>query len=103
MYILHVNNLGRWDIRGHLSWYTGGINGISCAILCFQNKYDPNKLLCMDAQYTHGTDIYSLRVCPFDDGRDLIAIGGNHGADILLIVCTLCFSKCRSNFRHRTV
>ncbi len=76
--------------------YAGGINKVA-------DKYGQNKLLSMDAQYTHGTNIYSLRVCPFDDGRDLIAIGGDNGADILLIVCTPCFSKCCSNFRRRTV
>ena len=48
----------------------------------------------MDIQYTHDTNIYCLRVCPFDDGHNLIAIGGDQGADILILVRSPYFS-CR--------
>lgn len=39
----------------------------------------------MHAHYTHSTDIHILRACSYHDGCDLIAIGGDHGVDILMV------------------
>ncbi|KAF8623975.1 hypothetical protein AX15_006129 [Amanita polypyramis BW_CC] len=44
----------------------------------------------MDFQHTHNTDIFCLKTCPFDDGRDLIAIGGDYGVDILTVGSSEC-------------
>ncbi|KAK2467122.1 hypothetical protein APHAL10511_001380 [Amanita phalloides] len=38
----------------------------------------------MVAHHTHDTCIYALRACPFSYGRDLIALGGERGVDILM-------------------
>lgn len=37
-------------------------------------------------RYEHGTEIYVLRTCEYDDAQDLIALGGEHTVEILLVV-----------------
>ena len=40
----------------------------------------------MDIRYNHSTLIHVLRACPNDDATDLLAIGGEHSVDVLLVV-----------------
>ncbi|TFK26364.1 hypothetical protein FA15DRAFT_667446 [Coprinopsis marcescibilis] len=42
----------------------------------------------MDLRYTHPTQIYALRPCHNDDARDLVAIGGQHSVQVLLLTPT---------------
>ncbi|TFK72577.1 hypothetical protein BDN72DRAFT_815901 [Pluteus cervinus] len=39
----------------------------------------------MDIQHQHGTDIYVLRACLNDDALGLVAIGGEHSVEVILI------------------
>ena len=40
----------------------------------------------MDVRYSHGTEVYVVRACYEDDAADLIAIGGAHSVEVLLLV-----------------
>lgn len=40
----------------------------------------------MDIRYNHPTLIHVLRACTNDDATDLLAIGGEHSVDVLLVV-----------------
>lgn len=40
----------------------------------------------MDVRHAHDTDIYAVRACPHEDGADLVAIGGAHSVEVLLVV-----------------
>ena len=40
----------------------------------------------MDVNYVHTTSIHVVRACPNDDATDLLAIGGDHSVEVLLIV-----------------
>ena len=42
--------------------------------------------LVMDIRYDHPSFIHVLRACQNDDAADLIALGGDHSVDILLVV-----------------
>lgn len=45
-----------------------------------------NLFTIMDIRYRHGTDIFVLRACMNDDALDLIAFGGEHSVEVLLVV-----------------
>lgn len=40
----------------------------------------------MDIRYSHPTDVFVVRACYYDDATDLVAIGGDHSVEVLLIV-----------------
>lgn len=40
----------------------------------------------MDIRYNHPTPIHVVRSCPNDDATDLLAIGGEHSVDVILVV-----------------
>jgi hypothetical protein len=42
----------------------------------------------MDLLYHHPTNIHLLRACTVDDALDLVAVGGDHAVDVLLVVDT---------------
>lgn len=44
-----------------------------------------NLFTIMDIRYRHGTDIFVLRACMNDDALDLIAFGGEHSVEVLLV------------------
>ncbi|KAF9459559.1 hypothetical protein BDZ94DRAFT_1006167 [Collybia nuda] len=44
----------------------------------------------MDIQHNQTTQVYVLRACYNDDATDLLAIGGEHSVDVLLVTDTLC-------------
>ena len=46
----------------------------------------PPPLSPMDVNYIHTTSIHVVRACPNDDATDLLAIGGDHSVDVLLVV-----------------
>ncbi|KAI0670712.1 WD40-repeat-containing domain protein [Trametes maxima] len=50
----------------------------------------------MDVRYSHGTEVYAVRACYEDDATDLIAIGGAHSVEVLLLTETSC--KAVANF-----
>ena len=39
-----------------------------------------------DVRYSHGTEIYVIRACYEEDGVDLLAVGGAHTVEILVVV-----------------
>jgi hypothetical protein len=43
----------------------------------------------MDINFSHPTQIFSLRACRNDDAVDLLAVGGEHSVDVLLVVRAL--------------
>jgi hypothetical protein len=49
-------------------------------------------IFAMDLQHNQGTQVFVLRACYNDDATDLLAIGGEHSVDILLVVSTNSFS-----------
>lgn len=40
----------------------------------------------MDVRHSHGTDVFVVRSCYEDDAADLIALGGAHSVEVLLLV-----------------
>lgn len=46
----------------------------------------------MDIRYNHPTLIHVLRACTNDDATDLLAIGGEHSVDVLLVTDSTCHS-----------
>ena len=40
----------------------------------------------MDVRHSHGTEVHVVRACYEDDAADLIAVGGAHSVEILLLV-----------------
>ncbi|KAF8964133.1 hypothetical protein BDZ97DRAFT_947116 [Flammula alnicola] len=44
----------------------------------------------MDLEFTHPTEIYSLRPCRNTDAPDLLAIGGEHSVEIIQVSDTAC-------------
>lgn len=52
--------------------------------------------LSMDINFPHPTQIFSLRACRNDDAVDLLAIGGEHSVDVLLVSDTQC--SCIASF-----
>lgn len=40
----------------------------------------------MDICHSHPTDVFVVRACYHDDATDLVAIGGDHSVEVLLIV-----------------
>ena len=40
----------------------------------------------MDVRHSHGTEVYVVRACYEDDAADLIAVGGAHSVEVLLLV-----------------
>ncbi|EED83928.1 predicted protein [Postia placenta Mad-698-R] len=54
----------------------------------------------MDVRHAHDTDIYAVRACPHEDGADLVAIGGAHSVEVLLVTPTS--SKLIANFHVGT-
>ncbi|KZT03433.1 uncharacterized protein LAESUDRAFT_704750 [Laetiporus sulphureus 93-53] len=45
-----------------------------------------------DMSHTHSSEVHAVRACYFEDGVDLIAIGGTHTVEVLLITATSCHS-----------
>ncbi|KAI0822683.1 WD40-repeat-containing domain protein [Trametes gibbosa] len=50
----------------------------------------------MDVRHSHGTEVHVVRACYEDDAADLIAVGGAHSVEILLLTETSC--KTIANF-----
>ncbi|KAI0362809.1 hypothetical protein OH77DRAFT_1500401 [Trametes cingulata] len=50
----------------------------------------------MDVRYSHGTEVHVVRACYEDDAADLIAVGGAHSVEVLLLTDTSC--KTIANF-----
>ncbi|CDO70585.1 hypothetical protein BN946_scf184636.g18 [Trametes cinnabarina] len=50
----------------------------------------------MDVRHSHGTDVFVVRACYEDDAADLIAIGGAHSVEVLLLTESSC--KTIANF-----
>lgn len=46
----------------------------------------------MDLKHTHPTQVHILRACTSDDATDLLAIGGDHSVDVLVVVRLFFFS-----------
>lgn len=46
----------------------------------------------MDLTYSHPTPLHILRANTSDDATDLVAIGGDHSVDVLLVVCLFLLS-----------
>lgn len=40
----------------------------------------------MDVRHSHGTEVFAVRACYEDDAADLIAVGGAHSVEVLLLV-----------------
>ncbi len=40
----------------------------------------------MDVRHSHGTEVFAVRACYEDDAADLIALGGAHSVEVLLLV-----------------
>ena len=40
----------------------------------------------MDVRHSHGTEVHVVRACYEDDAADLIAVGGAHSVEVLLLV-----------------
>lgn len=60
-------------------------NDCCCTGYCIL-VYIDDQLLVMDIRYNHPSFIHVLRACQNDDAADLIALGGDHSVDILLVV-----------------
>ena len=41
----------------------------------------------MDVRHSHGTEVFVVRACYEDDAADLVAIGGAHSVEVILLVC----------------
>lgn len=39
-----------------------------------------------DVRYSHGTEVYAVRACYEEDGVDLLAVGGAHTVEVLVVV-----------------
>lgn len=44
----------------------------------------------MDIRHNHGSDVYVVRACHHEDGNDLVALGGTHSVQVLLVTPTSC-------------
>ena len=58
-------------------------------VACRKNKINKGcsvPAMSMDINFPHPTQIFSLRACRNDDAVDLLAVGGEHSVDILLVV-----------------
>ncbi|KAH9914700.1 uncharacterized protein B0H18DRAFT_1097086 [Fomitopsis serialis] len=53
-----------------------------------------------DVRYTHGTEVYVVRACYHEDGTDLLAVGGAHSVEVLMVTSELC--KCIASFHIGT-
>ncbi|KAL1947489.1 hypothetical protein VTO73DRAFT_13213 [Trametes versicolor] len=50
----------------------------------------------MDVRHSHGTEVFAVRACYEDDAADLIAVGGAHSVEVLLLTESSC--KTIANF-----
>lgn len=50
----------------------------------------------MDLKHTHPTQVHIVRASTCDDATDLVAIGGDHSIDVVLVVRVFMLVGCRS-------
>ncbi|TFK42839.1 WD40-repeat-containing domain protein [Crucibulum laeve] len=50
----------------------------------------------VDLKYNHGSHVRVIRACQVDDATDLLAVGGDHSIDVLLITAMQC--RCIASF-----